>query len=121
MDRYFKNSKETKDVSDLHLIGVTSMFLSSKFEDIYPLKMKTVFEKIGHQKLSIQEIKDLELDMMKVIKYKIHAPTVLDFLKVYLQEVLEVYNILHHFHISLVPGDKFVAYDPLSQLEPKID
>ena len=53
MDRYFKNSKETKDVSDLHLIGVTSMFLSSKFEDIYPLKMKTVFEKIGHQKLSI--------------------------------------------------------------------
>ena len=48
MDRYFKNCATSKDVSDLHLIGVTSMFLSSKFEDIYPLKMKTVFEKIGH-------------------------------------------------------------------------
>lgn len=90
MDRYFKNSLKTIDVSELHIIGVTSMFLASKFEDIYPLKMKTVYEKIGHQKLSIQEIKDLELDMMKTIKYKIHAPTVLDFLKVYLLEVLGI-------------------------------
>ena len=28
--------------------------------------------------------------MMKAIKYKIHAPTVLDFLKVYLHEVLGI-------------------------------
>ena len=90
MDRFFKNCKTTRDVGSLHLVGVTCMFLSSKFEDIYPLKMKTVHEKIGHGKLSIQEIKGLELEMMKAINYKIHAPTVLDFLKVYLQEVLSI-------------------------------
>lgn len=60
------------------------MFVASKFEDIYPLKMKTVYEKIAHQKIEIKTIKALELDMMKVIQYKIHAPTVLDFLKVFL-------------------------------------
>ena len=88
MDRYFKCSKTRKDVSDLHAIGVTSMFIGSKFEDIYPLKMKTVFEKIAHKKLEISRIKEIELDMLSSIEYKIHAPTVLDFLKVYLCEVL---------------------------------
>lgn len=52
--------------------------------------MKTVYEKIAHQKLEISRIKALELEMMRVIDYKIHAPTVLDFLKVYLVEVLNI-------------------------------
>lgn len=90
MDRYFKATPETKEVSDLHITGVTAMFLGSKFEDIYPLKMKTVQEKIAHKKLQVQQIKMLELDMMQVIDYRIHAPTVLDFLKVYLLEVLGI-------------------------------
>jgi hypothetical protein len=29
------------------------MFIASKFEDIYPLKMKTVYEKIAHKKIEI--------------------------------------------------------------------
>lgn len=66
------------------------MFIASKFEDIYPLKMKTIYEKIAHQKLEIERIKKLELEIMKAIDYKIHAPTVLDFLKVYLVEVLGI-------------------------------
>lgn len=89
-DRFLKNIREPKEVSDLHIIGVTCMFIASKFEDIYPLKMKTIYEKIAHQKLEIERIKKLELEIMKAIDYKIHAPTVLDFLKVYLVEVLGI-------------------------------
>ena len=89
-DRFFGGCKGEKKVEDLHIIGVTSMFVASKFEDIYPLKMKTVYEKIAHKKLEIKDVKALELEMMKVIDYKIHAPTVLDFLKVYLFEVLGI-------------------------------
>lgn len=69
MDRYFKDCPQRKEVSDLHITGVTSMFIASKFEDIFPLKMKTVHEKIAHSKLQIEKIKELELDIMKVIKY----------------------------------------------------
>tara|TARA_B110000285_G_scaffold192149_1_gene220348 strand:- start:666 stop:1019 length:354 start_codon:yes stop_codon:yes gene_type:complete len=90
LDRYFKNCAGSKEVSDLHVTGVTTMFIASKFEDIYPLKMKTVFEKIAHKKLDIKKIKTLELEIMKSIDYKIHAPTILDFLKVYLVEVLGI-------------------------------
>ena len=64
MDRYFKNKPEVSQVSELHIIGVTCMFVASKYEDIYPLKMKMVYEKIGHQKIAIEEIKALELDIL---------------------------------------------------------
>lgn len=53
LDRYFKNVEQPKEISDLHITGVTCMFIASKFEDIYPLKMKTVHEKIAHKKLEI--------------------------------------------------------------------
>ena len=48
IDRYFKNKTEMREISDLHIIGVTCMFIASKYEDIYPLKMKMVYEKIAH-------------------------------------------------------------------------
>jgi hypothetical protein len=47
-DRFLKNTPTPKEVSDLHITGVTCMFVASKFEDIYPLKMKTIYEKIAH-------------------------------------------------------------------------
>mmetsp|Transcript_5972 Transcript_5972/g.7234 ORF Transcript_5972/g.7234 Transcript_5972/m.7234 type:complete len:120 (+) Transcript_5972:282-641(+) len=65
LDRYFKNKSETREISDLHIIGVTTMFIASKYEDIYPLKMKMVHEKIAHKKLPIELIKSLELDILK--------------------------------------------------------
>lgn len=90
LDRYFKNKMETREISDLHITGVTCMFIASKYEDIYPLKMKMVYEKIAHKKLSIERIKGLEMDILRVIKYKIPAPTSLDFLKVYLKQILNI-------------------------------
>ena len=92
MDRYLKGSADCKEIQDLHSMGVTCMFVASKYEDIYPLKMKMVHEKIAHKKLSIDKIKALEMDILKVIKYKIPAPTSLDFLKVYLKEVLGIHS-----------------------------
>ena len=103
LDRYFKAKTETREISDLHIIGVTAMFIASKYEDIYPLKMRMVYEKIAHKKLAIEDIKRLELDILQSIDYKIPAPTVLDFLRVYLQEVL---IIGHMGKTSLTPEEK---------------
>jgi hypothetical protein len=66
------------------------MFIASKYEDIYPLKMKMVFEKIAHKKLSIEKIKSLEMDVLKCINYRIPAPTCYDFLKLYLKKILNI-------------------------------
>jgi len=36
------------------------MFIASKFEDIYPLKLKVVYEKIGHWKISEEQMIERE-------------------------------------------------------------
>ena len=77
----------------MHIMGVTAMFIASKYEDIYPLKMKMVFEKIAHKKIPVDKIKALELDYLKTIHYKISAPTILDFLRIYLRDVLKIGHI----------------------------
>lgn len=103
LDRYLKGNGKTQEIADLHLMGVTTMFIASKYEDIQPLKMKMVFEKIAHKKLAIARIKQMELEILKTIHYKIPAPSVLDFLKIYLKEVL---NIGHLGNTSLKKDEK---------------
>ena len=77
-------------VCELHAIGVTAMFVASKYEDIYPLRMKTIDEKIAQKKIPIETIKTLELEMLKALQYEIEAPTALDFLKQLLLNVLGI-------------------------------
>ena len=67
MDRYFKNCQNPLKITDLHAIGVTAMFLASKYEDIYPLRMKTIDERIAQKKIPVEDIKRIELDMLKVL------------------------------------------------------
>lgn len=53
LDRFLKSQESCQEISDLHLMGVTSMYIASKYEDITPLKIKAVYEKIAHKKLSM--------------------------------------------------------------------
>lgn len=66
------------------------MFIASKYEDIYPLRMKTIDERIAQKKIPIEQIKTLELDILKALQYEIEAPTTLDFLKQLLLDVLGI-------------------------------
>lgn len=44
-------TKDTYSVNEIHLIGVTSMLLASKLEEIIPFKVSTVVEKMTHGKM----------------------------------------------------------------------
>lgn len=51
MDRFFdqcNKNKQILELHDLHTTGVACMFIASKYQDIFPLLLKTVFNKIGH-------------------------------------------------------------------------
>ena len=93
MDRYFKecdSKNQFLQPSELHLIGVTSMFIASKYQDIYPLRLKIVKDKIAHNKLSCEEIKDKEDEITRYLNYNIGLPTMWDFINLFLEEIFYI-------------------------------
>jgi hypothetical protein len=51
MDTYFQKETQALPPTQLHIVGVQCMLIASKMEEVYPLKIKTVFDKIAHKKL----------------------------------------------------------------------
>ena len=109
MDRYFKQCEIKNQIlqpAELHLIGVTSMFIASKYQDIYPLRLKIVQDKIAHNKLTCQEIKDKEDEIMRYLNYNIGLPTMWDFINVFMEEIFFI-NCNHHYIKSKILLDNY--------------
>jgi hypothetical protein len=87
MDRYFKSTQKSLNPNDLHGIGIAAMFMASKFYDVYPLRLKIVYEKIAHKKLSCEEIKNQETEIANALNYIIGKPTVWEFLNYFIDEL----------------------------------
>lgn len=50
MDLFLKKSEVRQELKDLHLIGVTVMFSAAKYEEIHPLKLNVMYDKIARKK-----------------------------------------------------------------------
>lgn len=91
MDRYFaalaEQGKQLK-LQELHVTGITCMFMASKYEDIYPLLLRTVYQKIAHKKISTQEIREREMMILQTLGFKVGAPTAQEFSARYIEDVL---------------------------------
>jgi len=100
MDKYLKESEKTRVLQpgELHLIGVTSMFIASKYQDIYPLRLRTVHEKIAHKKLSTADIKAKEEEITKSLNYVICKTTQWEFVSIFIEDLF--YNVGNNFYIS---------------------
>lgn len=44
----------------LYLIGLAALFISSKYEDIVPIRMKQIIEDAGHLKFNLNQILKME-------------------------------------------------------------
>ena len=105
MDRYFKICEEKKKIlqpAELHLIGVTCMFIASKYQDIYPLRLKIMHEKIAHRKLSCDEIKKKEEEITRFLNYSIGKPTMWDFINFFIEEIFFVNCNNHHIKSNIL-------------------
>ena len=99
MDRYFKVCCEKNQILqpvELHLIGVTSMFIASKYQDIYPLRLRIMQDKIAHRKLSCDDIKNKEDEITRYLNYIVGVPTIWDFITIYIEEIFYVKCNKHH-------------------------
>lgn len=87
MDCFFRQTGKCVLEQELHLLGVVCMFVASKFEDVNPLTMKVVYERIGHKKFTKGEIKRGEREVLSALDFRVSLPTVYLFLEKYLTEV----------------------------------
>jgi hypothetical protein len=105
MDRYFKSCCEKEQILqpvELHLIGVTSMFIASKYQDIYPLRLRIMQDKIAHRKLSCDDIKNKEDEITKNLNYIVGVPTMWDFINIYIEEIFYVKFNKHHIDSNVL-------------------
>ena len=49
LDTFIAQSKDVVKTEHIHLLGITSMFIASKFEDVTPIRLYCFAEKIGHR------------------------------------------------------------------------
>lgn len=78
MDGFMKKSPKRLEVKDLHLVGVSSMFAAAKYEEIHPLKLSVIYEKIARKKFKKTEILEKESDIVKALDFKLEVPSVYD-------------------------------------------
>ena len=86
MDLFLKHQKEKMLVdSNLHLIGITSVFIASKYEDMYHITIQEVYDKIAFGKFSKEEVKECEAKILLALGFKISYPSLLDVLETILE------------------------------------
>lgn len=82
MDRFIAATPRFLELDELHVIGITSMFIASKYEDITPLFMQTLVTRIGHNRFTKENILHYEKEILGTLNFKLTAiPTVLEFLE----------------------------------------
>ena len=107
MDNYFYKSDFSYKPADLHLIGICSIFIASKFCDINPIRLNFLVEKIGHGKFNKEEIINMEEKILNILQYDILKPTIYEFSLFFFEDLFfmlennfNVKNISLKYHLK---------------------
>ena len=64
--------------SDLHIYGLTVIYISSKIEDVRPISLSSLIIDAGHHKFKLEEIKQAERDIFQLLEFKLLGESVYD-------------------------------------------
>lgn len=85
--------------NDLQLVGITAMFLSCKYEEIYPSSI-TEFVFIAADTYTSQQIRQKEVDILDTLNYQLGRPNPLTFLRRYsklMKTTTPIHNLAKYF------------------------
>lgn len=80
IDQYL--SKKNMLKSQLHLLGVATLLISSKYEEIYPPTLQD-FLTVSENKFTKQQVVKMEKEILMTLNFDLTTPSALDFLKRY--------------------------------------
>ncbi|XP_038143554.1 G2/mitotic-specific cyclin-B1 [Cyprinodon tularosa] len=78
IDRFLQDHPVPK--KQLQLVGVTAMFLASKYEEMYPPEISD-FAYVTDQAYTTAQIRDMEMTILRVLKFQLGRPVPLQFLR----------------------------------------
>ncbi|XP_019744363.1 G2/mitotic-specific cyclin-B1 isoform X2 [Hippocampus comes] len=78
IDRFLQDNPVPK--KQLQLVGVTAMFLASKYEEMYPPEIMD-FALVTDQAYTTAQIRDMEMTILRVLKFQLGRPLPLQFLR----------------------------------------
>ncbi len=106
MDRFFIESNTKFKPDDLHLIGICSIFISSKFNEIHPIKLSFLIEKISHNKFNKEQILKMEENIMITLNFDILRPYSLNFAEYFFEELFSFFE--NNFNIRNIYLEKYL-------------
>lgn len=78
IDRYLSTKQIKK--SQLHILGVTSLLISTKYEEIYPPNLDDLLG-VSENKFTREEVLKMEMDMLVTLQFDITVPSAYRFLE----------------------------------------
>lgn len=84
LDQFFSYAPRPLCDNEIQLAVITSIYIASKMEDIYPLHMTHIVKNISHNKYVPSDIIDMEKRIMKALNFNIVKVTTFDFVRIFL-------------------------------------
>lgn len=78
IDRYLSLKQIRKN--QLHILGVTSLLIATKYEEIYPPELKDLLS-VSENKFTRAEVLEMEKDMLLTMQFDVTAPSAYRFLE----------------------------------------
>lgn len=115
IDRFLQDNPVPK--KQLQLVGVTAMFLASKYEEMYPPEISD-FAYVTDKAYTTAQIRDMEMTILRVLKFQLGRPLPLQFLrrasKIY--EVTAEQHTLAKYLLELTMVDYDMVHLPPSMV-----
>lgn len=87
MDCFIARTKKKLKDEDIHLIGLTCIYISSKVEDIIPLRMSHIAKNIGHGTFNEKQIIKKEREIIQTIDFDLFTAGTYDYIMTFFYDL----------------------------------
>ncbi|XP_062388052.1 G2/mitotic-specific cyclin-B1-like [Sardina pilchardus] len=115
IDRFLQDNPVLK--KQLQLVGVASMFIASKYEEMYPPEIAD-FAYVTDRAYTTAQIRDMEMKILRVLNFSFGRPLPLQFLRraSKIGEVTAEHHTLAKYFVELTMVDYEMVHFPPSQV-----
>ncbi|XP_051960541.1 G2/mitotic-specific cyclin-B1 [Xyrauchen texanus] len=115
IDRFLQDHPVPK--KQLQLIGVTAMFIASKYEEMYPPEIAD-FAFVTDRAYTTAQIREMEMKVLRVLDFNVGRPMPLQFLRraSKIGDVTAEYHTLAKYFLELTMVDYDMVHFPPSQM-----